>query len=197
MARTLAPAMRERDWGRIINIGSRQSVGAFSNRAPCGASKGGLMQFTPATAEYGSEFGGTCNAIAPGLSPTPLTAAVVADAKSAQTMARRTRIGRNGALPDLYGTAIFLAGDASGLVTGQRFFVDRALRLSRCVRQSMAAVPEVSIRGPRSRRNPTDRDNKRLRRGDRSVLGVRCLCTPNHWPQGRRIVGSSSCGWRR
>lgn len=154
------------------------------------------MQFTPATAEYGSKFGVTCNAIAPGLSPTSLTAAAVADAKSAQAMAQRTMIDRNGALPDFYGTAIFLAGDASGLVTGQRLFVDWALRLARCVRQRMAAVPEVSIRGPRSRRNPTDRDNKRLHRGDRSVLAVRCLCTPIHWAQGRRIVGGSSCGWR-
>jgi NAD(P)-dependent dehydrogenase (short-subunit alcohol dehydrogenase family) len=113
------------------------------------------MQFTRATAEYGSKFGVTCNAIAPGLLPTPLTAALVADGKSAQAMAQRTMIGRNGALP------------------------------------------EVSIRGPQSRRNRTDRDNKRLRRGDRSVPGVRCLYTPNHWARGRRIVGSSSCGWRR
>ena len=152
------------------------------------------MQFTRATAESGSKFGVRCNAIPPGLLPTPLTAAVVADARSVPAMAQRTMIGRNGALPDPYGTAICLASDVSGMVTGQRLFLDRALRLAKCARQRMSAVPEVSIRGPKLRRNRTDRDTKRLCRGDRSVPGVRCLCTPNHWARGRRIVGGSSRG---
>jgi hypothetical protein len=155
------------------------------------------MRFTHATAESGPKIGVTCDAIAPGLLPTPLTAALVADARSVPAVAKRTMIGRNGALPDLDGTAICLAGDVSGMVTGQRLFLDRAFRLARCARQRMAAVPEASIRRTQSRRNRTDRDHKRLRRGDRSVPGLRCLCTPNHWARRRRIVGGSSRGWRR
>jgi gluconate 5-dehydrogenase len=127
LTRALAPAMRERGWGRIINIASLQSVRAFANSAAYGASKGGLMQFTRAAAEYWSKFGVTCNAIAPGLFPTPLTKAVFADPEAAEAMAQRTMIRRNGELPDLYGTAIFLASNASRFVTGQTLFVDGGL----------------------------------------------------------------------
>ncbi len=124
MTRALAPAMKAKGWGRIINIASLQSVRAFNNSGPYGASKGGVMQLTRATAEYWSAFGVTCNAIAPGFFNTPLTAPVFADATKAQKNADATMIGRNGELPDLYGTAIFLASNASAYVTGQTIFVD-------------------------------------------------------------------------
>jgi NAD(P)-dependent dehydrogenase (short-subunit alcohol dehydrogenase family) len=50
LAQRLAPAMMERRWGRIINIASLQSVRAFGNSGPYGASKGGVMQLTRAQA---------------------------------------------------------------------------------------------------------------------------------------------------
>jgi NAD(P)-dependent dehydrogenase (short-subunit alcohol dehydrogenase family) len=124
MTRALAPAMKAKGWGRIINIASLQSVRAFNNSGPYGASKGGVMQLTRATAEYWSAFGVTCNAIAPGFFNTPLTAPVFADPVKAQKNADATMIGRNGELPDLYGTSIFLASNASAYVTGQTIFVD-------------------------------------------------------------------------
>lgn len=52
LTRAYAPRMAERGWGRIINITSLQSVRAFANGAPYGASKAGLMQLTRSTAEY-------------------------------------------------------------------------------------------------------------------------------------------------
>ena len=127
LTRELAPAMRERGWGRIINITSLQCVRAFQDSAPYGASKGGLMQLTRAIAEHWSKFGVTCNAIAPGLFDTPLTASVLADPARAQALAESTMIGRNGALPDLHGAAVFLASEASAFVTGQTLFIDGGL----------------------------------------------------------------------
>jgi NAD(P)-dependent dehydrogenase (short-subunit alcohol dehydrogenase family) len=124
LTRALAPAMRERGWGRIVNITSLQCARAFPNSAPYGASKAGLMQLTRATAEHWSRFGITCNAIAPGFFATPLTEAVLSDPVRAQAMAQNTMIGRNGALADLHGAAVFLASDASAYVTGQTLFVD-------------------------------------------------------------------------
>lgn len=124
LSRAFAPAMAERGWGRIVNIASLQSVRAFANSGPYGASKGGIMQLTRATAEYWSRRGVTCNAIAPGFFSTPLTAPVFADPARAQAMAERTMVGRNGELDDLAGTAIWLASDASAYVTGQTIFVD-------------------------------------------------------------------------
>jgi len=124
LSQRLAPAMRERGWGRIVNIASLQSVRAFGNSGPYGASKGGVMQLTRATAEHWSRYGVTCNAIAPGFFSTPLTAPVFNDPVRAAANAAQTMIGRNGELPDLYGTAVFLAADASAYVTGQTIFVD-------------------------------------------------------------------------
>lgn len=124
LTRALAPAMKSKGWGRIINIASLQSVRAFANSAPYGASKGGVMQLTRATAEYWSAFGITCNAVAPGFFDTPLTAPVFIDAAKAQRNADATMIGRNGDVKDLYGTAIFLASNASAYITGQTIFVD-------------------------------------------------------------------------
>ena len=97
---------------------------AFPNSAPYGATKGGIVQLTRAIAEAWSRHGVTCNAIAPGLFRTPLTAALYADPKVAQAMAQRTMVGRNGEVPDVHGMAVFLASDASAFVTGQTLFLD-------------------------------------------------------------------------
>ncbi|MBM3354060.1 MAG: SDR family oxidoreductase [Betaproteobacteria bacterium] len=124
LAQRLAPAMIARRWGRILNIASLQSVRAFNNSGPYGASKGGLAQLTRAQAEAWSRHGVNANAIAPGFFATPLTAPVVNDPARWQAMADRTLIGRNGELADLAGTAVYLCSPASDYVTGQTLFVD-------------------------------------------------------------------------
>jgi NAD(P)-dependent dehydrogenase (short-subunit alcohol dehydrogenase family) len=124
LAQALVPAMREKRWGRIINIASLQSVRAFPDSAPYGAGKGGIMQLTRAMAEAWSRDGITVNAIAPGFFPTELTAAVFNDPEKAQANARQTMIGRNGVMQDIHGPVQFLASDAAAYITGQTLFVD-------------------------------------------------------------------------
>ncbi len=124
LTQALAPAMAERQWGRIINIASLQSERAFANSAPYGAGKGGILQLTRAIAQEWSSRGITCNAIGPGFFPTALTAPVFNNPEAAAKNAAQTAIGRNGALEDLYGATIFLASDASGYITGQTLYVD-------------------------------------------------------------------------
>lgn len=124
LSQALAPAMIARRWGRIINIASLQSQRAFPMSAAYGASKGGVAQLTRALAEAFSRHGVNANAIAPGFFPTALTAPVVEDPARWRKMAESTFIGRNGALEDLRGTAVYLASRASDYVTGQVLYVD-------------------------------------------------------------------------
>lgn len=124
LARALLPAMRERGWGRVINIASLQSRRAFPDSMPYGASKGGIEQLTRAMAEAWSRHGINCNAIGPGFFPTELTRAVFDDDARRAWAAGQTAIGRNGVLNDLDGATVFLASPASDYITGQTLYVD-------------------------------------------------------------------------
>ena len=124
LTQALAPGMKARGWGRILNVASLQSFRAFANSAPYGAAKGGVVQLTRAIAQEWSPHGITCNAIGPGFFPTALTAPVFADPQRAAANAAQTAIGRNGALEDLHGITVFLASDASAYITGQTVMVD-------------------------------------------------------------------------
>ncbi len=124
LARELVPAMKEKGWGRVINIASLQSSRAFENGLAYGASKGGITQVTRAMAEAWSRHGIGCNAIAPGFFPTELTAPVYENPGLLDKLAAQTAIGRNGVLSDLDGLTVFLAAPASDYVTGQVIHLD-------------------------------------------------------------------------
>jgi len=126
LSRSLVPAMRDAGHGNIINIASLQTTRAFLNGIAYGAAKGGVGQLTRAMAEAwsGESSGIVANAIAPGFFPTELTAPVFDDPTVANHHAAMTCIGRNGELPDLDGTLLFLASRASAYITGQILAVD-------------------------------------------------------------------------
>ena len=123
-SRYFIDGMRERGFGRIINIASLQSSRAFPNGLPYGASKAGVCQLTRAMSEAWSKYGITCNAIAPGFFPTELTAPVFSDPETRNWAAEQTTIGRNGELEDLFGATILFASPASSYITGQTLYVD-------------------------------------------------------------------------
>ena len=124
LAQKLIPNMRERGWGKIINVASLQSERAFANGIAYGASKGGITQLTRAMAEAWSKDGITCNAIAPGFFPTELTAPVFDNDEMSSKFANQTAIGRNGELCDLDGVCVFLSSHASDYITGQTIYID-------------------------------------------------------------------------
>jgi gluconate 5-dehydrogenase len=124
LTQALAPQMKVRNWGRVINIASVQSYRALSNIAPYGSAKGGIVQLTRAIAQEWSRFGINCNAIGPGLFPTALTAPIFSNPDLVKMHADKTAIGRNGKIEDIYGLAIFLASPASSYLTGQTIMVD-------------------------------------------------------------------------
>jgi NAD(P)-dependent dehydrogenase (short-subunit alcohol dehydrogenase family) len=122
LGRRFGPVMAGRGYGRIINIASQQSFRAFGNSGAYGASKGGLVALTRSQAEAWSARGVCSNALVPGYVVTPLAAHIPQEQHAA--MAARTLIGRNGLPDDFAAAAVFLAGPASGYITGQAIFVD-------------------------------------------------------------------------
>ena len=124
LSQLVADSMRENNWGRIINIASLQSLRAFDNSIPYGASKGGIMQLTRALAQAYSKDGVLVNAIAPGFFRTNLTESLFQDPGKLQTLADKTLMGRNGDEKDIFGISVFLCSDANSYVTGQTIFLD-------------------------------------------------------------------------
>ncbi|MET8002846.1 SDR family NAD(P)-dependent oxidoreductase [Nonomuraea glycinis] len=118
------PRMAERGWGRIINIGSQQTVSAFGDSGVYGAAKAALGGLTRSQAEAWSPRGVCVNTIIPGFVLTPLTEPAQAVPGRVEQLAARHMTGRNGLPQDFAGAAVFLAGDASAFVTGQMLFVD-------------------------------------------------------------------------
>ncbi|MEV1001016.1 SDR family oxidoreductase [Nonomuraea sp. NPDC050202] len=118
------PRMAARGWGRIINVGSQQSVSAFGDSGIYGAAKAGLAGLTRSQAEAWSAAGVCVNTIIPGFVLTPLTEPAQAVPGRVEALAARHMVGRNGVPEDFEGAAVFLAGNACAFVTGQMLFVD-------------------------------------------------------------------------
>ena len=124
LSQLVVKKMKESGWGRIINIASLQSLRAFDNSIPYGASKGGVMQLTRALAQAYSKNGILVNAIAPGFFHTKLTESLFQDPEKLKVLAAKTMMNRNGEEEDLFGISVFLCSDANSYITGQTIFLD-------------------------------------------------------------------------
>jgi 3-oxoacyl-[acyl-carrier protein] reductase len=115
------PFIKQRS-GRIINIAS--VIGLIGNAGQCNyaASKAALIGFTKSVAKELAPRGITANAIAPGFIETDMTAAL--EAKVREGIIGNVPLGRFGSPEDIAHTAVFLALEASGYITGQVLTVD-------------------------------------------------------------------------
>jgi len=124
LGQRFGPRMAERGWGRIINVGSQQSISAFGNSGGYGAAKAAVAGLTRSQAEAWSARGVSVNTVIPGFVLTPLTAETARDTERVEALARPHMVGRNGIPEDFQGAALFLASEAARFVTGQMLFVD-------------------------------------------------------------------------
>ena len=124
VSRALTPAMAERGSGKIINIGSVQSVLARQTIAPYSASKGGLVMLTKGMAADLARHNIQVNALSPGYFATDMNEALWGDPVFNDWLVNRTPARRWGRVEELVGTLIYLAGDASTFVSGQNILVD-------------------------------------------------------------------------
>jgi NAD(P)-dependent dehydrogenase (short-subunit alcohol dehydrogenase family) len=119
-----ARLMLARGGGKIVNLASIAGSLALRERAAYNASKGGVIALTQSIAAELASQGIQCNAIAPGLVETPLSAPYFADPRMREIIRSNTPLGRWGQVHEIAGPAIFLCSAASDFVHGATLFVD-------------------------------------------------------------------------
>ena len=122
MAKAVFPGMRERKWGRIVNIGSINGQGGQYGQVNYAAAKSGIHGFTKALAQEGARFGVTVNALAPGYIDTDMVAAVPDDVL--EKIVAKIPVGRLGQAEEIARGVAFLCGEDAGFVTGSTLSIN-------------------------------------------------------------------------
>lgn len=116
MCRCVIEGMRERNFGRIVNIGSINGQAGQYGQVNYAAAKSGIHGFTKALALEGAGKGITVNAIAPGYVLTDMVRAV--PEKVLEKIVAQIPVGRLGDPGDIARGVLFLVSDESGFITG-------------------------------------------------------------------------------
>lgn len=122
MAKAAFPGMRDRKWGRIVNIGSINGQAGQYGQVNYAAAKSGIHGFTKALAQEGARFGITVNAIAPGYIDTDMVAAVPADVL--EKIVAKVPVGRLGQAQEIARGVAFLCAEDAGFVTGSTLSIN-------------------------------------------------------------------------
>src|SRR5438067_751172 len=122
--RAVAAPMKQRGWGRVINVSSMLGEIALPGRSPYAASKGGLTLLTKTLALEWAQHGINVNALCPGPFATEINTPLLTDPVACAQMEANVPLGRWGDPAELGPAAVFLASDASSFMTGATLFID-------------------------------------------------------------------------
>ncbi len=122
MCRNVIDGMRERSFGRIVNISSINGQKGQFGQANYSAAKAGILGFTKALALEAARKNVTVNAIAPGYCDTEMVAAVSEDVL--KSIIAQIPVGRLGSPQDIARAVVFLAADEAGFITGTTMSVN-------------------------------------------------------------------------
>ena len=110
--------------GRVINISSAGGLVGTKNIAAYCASKSGVISLSKTEAMEWGRYGITANAICPGYVPTAINAAPLAIPRVREQILAKTALKRLGEIWEVAAVALFLASDASSIVTGAYIAAD-------------------------------------------------------------------------
>ncbi len=122
MAKATFAGMRERGWGRIVNIGSINGQAGQYGQVNYAAAKSGIHGFTKALAQEGARFGITVNAIAPGYIDTDMVAAVPEPVL--EKIVAKIPVGRLGKASEIARGVSFLCSEHAEFVTGSTMSIN-------------------------------------------------------------------------
>lgn len=134
VTRAVLPAMVERSWGRIINIGSDAGRVGSSLESIYSGAKGGVIAFTKTMAREFARYNITANTVCPGPTDTPLLGEIVkASTDGDRVIAAMTRavpMRRLGRPEEVAPAVVFLASEQAGFITGQTLSVSGGLTMA-------------------------------------------------------------------
>lgn len=120
--RAVAPHMRSRGGGSIVNTSSTAGLAGLANMVAYGASKWGVRGMTKVAALELGPWGVRVNSIHPGRVDTPMTASpVFAEGRGAVVP---LPLGRYGTTQDVASLHVFLASEQSSWITGAEIYID-------------------------------------------------------------------------
>ncbi len=122
MCHAVIDGMRERGFGRIVNIGSINGQAGQYGQVNYAAAKSGIHGFTKALAQEGAARGITVNAIAPGYIATEMVRAVPENVL--EKIVARIPVGRLGQASEIARGVAFLVSDDAGFVTGSTLSIN-------------------------------------------------------------------------
>ncbi len=122
MCHCVIEGMRERGFGRIVNIGSVNGQAGQYGQANYAAAKSGIHGFTKALAQEGAAKGVTVNAIAPGYIDTEMVRAV--PERVLEKIISGIPVGRLGHAEEIARGVLFLVADEAGFVTGSTMSIN-------------------------------------------------------------------------
>lgn len=128
------PGMVEREWGRIVSIGSDAGRVGSSLESIYAGAKAAVIAFTKTVAREVARSGITANAVCPGPTRTPLLEGMVArggrGAKLIASLERSVPMRRLGEPEDVAAAVAFLASERAGYITGQTLSVSGGLTMA-------------------------------------------------------------------
>jgi len=117
LCRAILPAMRQRRFGRIVNISSMNGLKGQAGQVNYAAAKGGLIAMTKTIALETASVGITANCIAPGFIDTEMTQAIRADVRDNELI--KIPVGRLGRSEEIAMLVKFLLSDDAAFITGE------------------------------------------------------------------------------
>jgi NAD(P)-dependent dehydrogenase (short-subunit alcohol dehydrogenase family) len=143
LSQHVLPAMRDKGWGRIVNVSSISGVRAGTGRLAYGTSKAALIAMTAQFAIEAAEWGVTVNAIAPGFVDTPMLRTLHGSSKKS-TYLDVCPMNRFCSAGEVSNAVLFFASDASAFITGQTLGIDGGYLASGLFMRNLFDIPAAA-----------------------------------------------------